>query len=169
MSGRRACCIHAYTVYTPIGGKGRCSTRCDPQVHRMQAIKCVDDRTNLALKPIERVTRSKTGAISGPTKWTLVQQNIKFKKCKTTIKAVEANISSKNEYKNSRWLQHIGLLIKSKLQDFDSFKLPNMLALILFNLETWSTLLFSTESFVSFCTDNESIVTTLQYHTVQLN
>ena len=47
--------VHAYTVYTPIGGKGRCSTRRDPWVHRTQASKCAGERTTLALKPMGRV------------------------------------------------------------------------------------------------------------------
>ena len=34
-----------YTVYTPIGGKGRCSTRYYPQVHCTQASKCAGERT----------------------------------------------------------------------------------------------------------------------------
>ena len=29
MSSRQVCCVHDYTVYTPVGGNGRCSTRCD--------------------------------------------------------------------------------------------------------------------------------------------
>ena len=30
--------VQKKTVYTPIGGKGRCSNRCDPFVHHMQQI-----------------------------------------------------------------------------------------------------------------------------------
>ena len=48
--------VHAYIVHTPIYGKGRCSTRHDhrPTTHNQVRV-----------------------GISGPTKWTLVQQNLK--------------------------------------------------------------------------------------------
>ena len=42
---RPPCRIHAYTVYTPIGGKGRCHTSCDLQDHSTQARKSAGDRT----------------------------------------------------------------------------------------------------------------------------
>ena len=76
MSGRWACCIHAYIVYTPIAGKGRCRHQTWPlgSLH-LEASKCAGERTTLALKPMGRVSiKSKIGTISGPTKWTLVQQ-----------------------------------------------------------------------------------------------
>ena len=62
----QAWCIYAYTVFTPIGGKCRCGTRCDSQDHHMQASKSTGERTTLAVKPT--VIQSKIGAISGPTK-----------------------------------------------------------------------------------------------------
>ena len=52
------CCIHAYTVYTPIGGKGRCHTRCDLQDHSMQARKSAGKISTLDLKPMRKATRS---------------------------------------------------------------------------------------------------------------
>ena len=71
---RPPCRIHAYTVYTPIGGKGRCHTRHDLQDHSMQARKSAGKISTLDLKPMRKDTQSpKTGAISGSTKWTLVQ------------------------------------------------------------------------------------------------
>ena len=80
------CHIHTYTVYTPIGGKGRCRTSCDLQDHSIQARKSAGKISTLALKPHEEGhTKSKTGAISGSTKWTLVQtKNLKKKKKKKT-------------------------------------------------------------------------------------
>ena len=52
------CCIHAYTVYTPIGGKGRCHTRCDLQDHSMQARKSAGKISTLDSKPTRKDTRS---------------------------------------------------------------------------------------------------------------
>ena len=83
MSRWWACCIHAYTMNTPIGEKGRCSTRSDLEVHHMQASKCADERTTLALKTHgEGHMKSKLGPISGSIKWTLVQQNF-LKNCES--------------------------------------------------------------------------------------
>ena len=55
---RPPCCIHAYTVYTPIGGKGRCRTRRDLQDHSMQARKSAAKISTLDLKPMRKDTRS---------------------------------------------------------------------------------------------------------------
>ena len=55
---RPPCCIHAYTVYTPIGGKGRCHTRHDLQDHSMQARKSAGKISTLDLKPMRKDTRS---------------------------------------------------------------------------------------------------------------
>ena len=55
---RPPCHIHAYTVYTPIGGKGRCRTSCDLQDHSMQARKSAGEISTLALKPMRKDTRS---------------------------------------------------------------------------------------------------------------
>ena len=52
------CHIHAYTVYTPIGGKGRCCTRCDLQDHSMQARKSAGKISTLDLKPMRKDTQS---------------------------------------------------------------------------------------------------------------
>ena len=52
------CCIHTYTVYTPIGGKGRCRTSCDLQDHSTQARKSASEISTLALKPMRKDTRS---------------------------------------------------------------------------------------------------------------
>ena len=52
------CRIHAYTVYTPIGGKGRCCTRHDLQDHSMQARKSAGKISTLDLKPMRKDTRS---------------------------------------------------------------------------------------------------------------
>ena len=52
------CRIHAYTVYTSIGGKGRCRTRCDLQDHCMQARKSAGERSTPDLKPSRNDTRS---------------------------------------------------------------------------------------------------------------
>ena len=46
--------IHTYTVYTPIGGKGRCCTRRDLQDHRTQARKSAGERSTPDLKPVSR-------------------------------------------------------------------------------------------------------------------
>ena len=48
--------IYAYTVYTPIGGKGRCHTSCDLQDHSMQARKSAGEISTLALKPMRKDT-----------------------------------------------------------------------------------------------------------------
>ena len=50
--------IHAYTVYTPIGGKGRCCTSCDLQNHNMQARKSAGKISTLDLKPMRKDTQS---------------------------------------------------------------------------------------------------------------
>ena len=55
---RPPCCIHAYTVYTPIGGKGRCRTRHDLRDHRTQARKSAGERSTPDLKPVRKDTRS---------------------------------------------------------------------------------------------------------------
>ena len=55
---RPPCRIHAYTVYTPISGKGRCHTRCDLQDHSMQARKSAGKISTLDLKPTRKDTRS---------------------------------------------------------------------------------------------------------------
>ena len=55
---RPPCRIHAYTVYTPIGGKGRCHTRCDLQDHSMQARKSAGKISTLDLKPMRKDTQS---------------------------------------------------------------------------------------------------------------
>ena len=55
---RLPCRIHAYTVYTSIGGKGRCRTRCDLRDHRTQARKSAGERSTPALKPVRKATRS---------------------------------------------------------------------------------------------------------------
>ena len=52
------CCIHAYTVYTSIGGKGRWCTRCDLQDHCTQARKSAGKRSTLDLKPVRKDTWS---------------------------------------------------------------------------------------------------------------
>ena len=52
------CHIHAYTAYTPIGGKGRCHTRCDLHDHSMQARKSAGKISTLDLKPMRKDTRS---------------------------------------------------------------------------------------------------------------
>ena len=55
---RPPCRIHAYTVYTPIGGKGRCGTRRDLQDDSMQARKSAGKISTLDLKPIRKDIRS---------------------------------------------------------------------------------------------------------------
>ena len=54
---RLPCRIHAYTVHTPIGGKGRCHTRRDLQDHSMQA-RSAGKISTLDLKPMRKDTRS---------------------------------------------------------------------------------------------------------------
>ena len=48
--------IHAYTVYTPIGGKGRCRTRRDLWDHCTQARKSAGERSTPDLKPVRKDT-----------------------------------------------------------------------------------------------------------------
>ena len=55
---RPPCHIHAYTMYTPIGGKGRCRTRCDLQDHSMRARKSAGKISTLDLKPMRKDTQS---------------------------------------------------------------------------------------------------------------
>ena len=52
------CHIQAYTVYTPIGGKGRCCTSSDLQDHSSQARKSAGEIFTLDLKPMRKDTRS---------------------------------------------------------------------------------------------------------------
>ena len=51
---RPPCCIHTYTVYTHIDGKGRCHTSCDLQDHSMQARKSAGEISTLVLKPVRK-------------------------------------------------------------------------------------------------------------------
>ena len=53
-----SCRIHAYTVYIPIGGKGRCRTRRDFRDHRTQARKSAGERSTPDLKPLRKDTQS---------------------------------------------------------------------------------------------------------------
>ena len=53
-----SCRIHAYTVYTPIGGKGRCCTRRDLRDHHTQARKSAGERSTPDLKPVRKDTQS---------------------------------------------------------------------------------------------------------------
>ena len=55
---RLPCHTHAYTVYTSIGGKGRCHTRLDLRDHSMQARKSAGKRSTRDLKPVRKDTRS---------------------------------------------------------------------------------------------------------------
>ena len=50
------CHIHTYTVYTPIGGKGRCCIRHNVQDHHKQ--ERVQARSTLDLKPMRKDTQS---------------------------------------------------------------------------------------------------------------
>ena len=52
------CCIQAYTVYTTIGGKGRCHTSCELQDHSTQAGKSSGKISTLDLKPMRKDTQS---------------------------------------------------------------------------------------------------------------
>ena len=52
------CCTHAYTVYTSIGGKGRCCTRHYLWDHCMQARKSTGEKFALDLKPMRKGTQS---------------------------------------------------------------------------------------------------------------
>ena len=52
------CRIHAYAVYTSIGGKGRYHTRCDLQDHCMQARKSSGERSTPDLRPVRKDTQS---------------------------------------------------------------------------------------------------------------
>ena len=47
-----------YTVYTPIGGKGRCHTRRDLKDHFTQTRKSAGERSTLDLKPTRKDTQS---------------------------------------------------------------------------------------------------------------
>ena len=55
---RPPCRIHAYTVYTLIGGKGRCRTRRDLRDHRTQARKSAGERSTPDLKLVRKDTQS---------------------------------------------------------------------------------------------------------------
>ena len=48
--------LHAYTVYTSIGGKGRCHTSYDLRDYCTQARKNADERSTLHLKPMRKNT-----------------------------------------------------------------------------------------------------------------
>ena len=48
----------SYTVYTSIGGKGRCHTRRDLRDHCAQARKSAGERSTPDLKPVRKDTRS---------------------------------------------------------------------------------------------------------------
>ena len=50
--------IHDYTVYTSVGGKGRCLTGCDLRDHHTQARKSAGERSAPALKPVRKDTLS---------------------------------------------------------------------------------------------------------------
>ena len=75
------CRIQAYTVYTPIGGKGRCCTRCDLQDHRKR--ERVQVRSTLDLKPMRKDTQSpKQEQSVAPRKGPWSNKNLKKKKKK---------------------------------------------------------------------------------------
>ena len=80
------CCIHTYTVYTSIGGKGRCHTRCDLWDHRTLARKSAGERSTPDLKPMRKDRRSpKLEKFNGSTKWALINKKKnpkKRKKCR---------------------------------------------------------------------------------------
>ena len=57
-----------YMVFTSIGEKGRCCTRCDLWDHDMQERKCRREIHSGFETHEEGHTKSKTGATSGPTK-----------------------------------------------------------------------------------------------------
>ena len=83
---RLPCRIDAYTVYTTIGGKGRCHTRRDLQDHSMQARKSAHKISTLDLKPMRKDTRSlkqeqSVAPQNGP--WSR-QKNFKKEKKKTS-------------------------------------------------------------------------------------
>ena len=84
---RPPCCIHTYTAYTPIGGKGRCRSRCDPQDHSMQARKSAGKISTLDLKPMRNDTRSpKQEQSVVPQNGPMVQtKNLKKKKKKKGV------------------------------------------------------------------------------------
>ena len=70
-----------YTVYIPIGGKGRCHTSCDLQDHSMQARKSAGERSTLVLKPMRKDTQSpKQEQSVAPQKEHLSNKNLKKKK-----------------------------------------------------------------------------------------
>ena len=84
------CHIHAYTVYTSIGGKGSCRTRRDLQDHHIQARKSAGERSTSDLKPVRKDTRSpkqeqSVAPQTGP--WS----NNNKKKPKTGVDKIEAH------------------------------------------------------------------------------
>ena len=75
------CRIHAYTVYTTIGGKGRCRTRGESEesvVHRRGSMQVRE--STLALKPRADVTRSPKQGYQWPHKKDLCPTKILKKK-----------------------------------------------------------------------------------------
>ena len=80
------CHIHAYTVYTPIGGKGRCHTSCDLQDHSTQARKSAGEISTLDLKPMRKDTQSpKQEQSMAPQNGPWSKQKFKKKKRKKKI------------------------------------------------------------------------------------
>ena len=79
MSRRWACCIHTYTVCTPISGKGRCSTRHDLRFSAHKQVSVQVREPPWLWNPWAGSHEVQNRGNQWPHKWTLVQQNI-FKK-----------------------------------------------------------------------------------------
>ena len=96
------CRIHAYTVYTPIGGKGRCHTRHDLQDHSMQARKSAGKISTLDLKPMWKDTQSpKQEQSVAPQNGPWSRQKI-LKKRKKTYRAVSKYECKRKSMSNIR-------------------------------------------------------------------
>ena len=92
------CRIHAYTVYTPIGGKGRCHTRHDLRDHRTQARKSAGKRSTPDLKPVRKDTQSpkqeqSVAPQTGPS-------SNKIKKKKKSCEVVLYHLANRSQFVN---------------------------------------------------------------------
>ena len=118
------CRLHAYTVFTPIGGKGRCRTRRDLRDHRTQTRKSAGERSTPDLKPVRKGTQSpKQEQSVAPQTGPWSNKNLKKKKKKKKKKKEMTQISAMKKHackhlsSNSVNLQleyvvvHVGLVV----------------------------------------------------------
>ena len=137
------CHIHTYTVYTSIGGKGRCCTRRDLQDHHMQARKSGGKRSTLVWNPWGRT--HEVAPQNGPWSNTFFKKNmIKYTMLLSQyylqVKVPRQTSASLIHSQDMKWI--MGLHLNSLKSTFD--KTITRIAL------KWSTVSSLNVAFYSF-------------------